>query len=272
MPAAPPLPESVLKPLAEHLGECATGGRIDEVFGSQGIADGSGQSTKWRRLYWAFKELQRRDSAATGVLAFVGEYMAPVRYSKEMATFEEHREGLNRILAFSGIEYGEDGKFRPREAARTLSQADDRVRRIRAKFTGRVLHPEVLKYCRAEMMQDNYFHAVLEATKGLAQRIRDLSGVDGDGALLVDRVFSGDRPALALNSLQTQTERSEQKGLASLLKGCFGAIRNPLAHEPKILWDGEDDTADYLSLVSLLHRKLDECVPTGWVTNSSGNL
>jgi hypothetical protein len=28
------------------------------------------------------------------------------------------------------------------------------------------------------------------------------------------------------------------------------------------MWEGEDDAADYLSLISLLHRKLDDCVPT----------
>jgi uncharacterized protein (TIGR02391 family) len=65
---------------------------------------------------------------------------------------------------------------------------------------------------------------------------------------------------LAINSLQTETERSEHKGFAALLKGCFAAIRNPLAHEPKILWQGEDDAADYLSLISLVHRKLDDAV------------
>lgn len=79
----------------------------------------------------------------------------------------------------------------------------------------------------------------------------------------MDSVFSIDRPILAINSLQTETEKSEHKGFAALLKGCFAAIRNPLAHEPKILWQGEDDAADYLSLISLLHRKLDESVPTG---------
>ena len=94
----------------------------------------------------------------------------------------------------------------------------------------------------------------------MAQRIRDMSGVQGDGAELVDKVFSVRRPLLALNTLQTETEQSEHKGFAALLKGCFGAVRNPLAHEPKILWEGEDDAADYLSLVSLLHRKLDDCV------------
>lgn len=124
------------------------------------------------------------------------------------------------------------------------------------------MHPEVLKYCRTELMQDNYFHAVFEATKGLAQRIRDMSDIQADGATLVDRVFSIEQPILAFNTLRTDTEKSEHKGFAALLKGCFAAVRNPLAHEPKILWDGEDDAADYLSLISLLHRKLDDCVST----------
>lgn len=112
-------------------------------------------------------------------------------------------------------------------------------------------------------MQDNYFHAVFEAAKGLAQRIRDLSGVQLDGVALVDRVFAIERPMLAINSLQTETEKSEHKGFALLLKGCFAAVRNPLAHEPKLLWQGEEDAADYFSLISLLHRKLDDCVRTG---------
>jgi len=89
-----------------------------------------------------------------------------------------------------------------------------------------------------------------------------MSGIQADGAALVDLVFSIERPILAFNTLQTDTEKSEHKGFAALLKGCFAAVRNPLAHEPKIFWEGEDDAADYLSLISLLHRKLDDCVPT----------
>lgn len=161
------------------------------------------------------------------------------------------------------MEYGKDGKFRRCETARTLDEAEARVRTIQSKFQGRRIHPEVLKYCRVELMQDNYFHAVFEAVKGLAQRIRDLSAVQLDGAALVDRVFAIERPILAINLLQTETEKSEHKGFALLLKGCFAAVRNPLAHEPKLLWQGEDDAADYFSLISLLHRKLDDCVKTG---------
>jgi uncharacterized protein (TIGR02391 family) len=117
-----------------------------------------------------------------------------------------------------------------------------------------------MKFCKVELLQSNYFHAVFEATKGLAQRIRDLTELKGDGAALVDEAFALKTPLLAFNSLQTETERSEQVGFAMLLKGCFAAIRNPRAHEPKVLWKDENDAADYFTLISLLHRKLDEAV------------
>ena len=67
---------------------------------------------------------------------------------------------------------------------------------------------------------------------------------------------------LAFKALQTDTEKSEHKSFAALLKGCFLAARNPRAHEPRILYRSEDDVADYLSLISMLHRKLDVCVLT----------
>ncbi len=201
--------------------------------------------------------------SANGVLDFIQAFLVPARFVGRREEFENHREKLNEILSFSGIEFGPDGKFRERTPARTLDEAEKRLRTIQTKFKGRRLHPEVLKYCNTELLQHNFFHAVFEASKGLAQRIRDNSGVDADGAALVDRVFSVERPVLAFNTLQTETERSEHKGFAALLKGCFAAVRNPLAHEPKILWEGEEDAADYLSLISLLHRKLDDCVPTG---------
>jgi uncharacterized protein (TIGR02391 family) len=227
-----------------------------------GLVDNSGESTKWRRLYLIFQELQRNYGCANKVFDFVQAYLLPVRFIGKKDLFEEERTKLNTILAFSGIEYGADGQFRQREAVKTLSEAEKRIITIKNKFQGRRIHPEVLKYCKIELMQDNYFHAVFEATKGLAQRIRDMSGIQADGSVLIDRVFLSEQPLLAFNTLQTDTEISEHKGFAALLKGCFAAARNPLAHEPKILWDGEDDAADYLSLISLLHRKLDDCVPT----------
>ena len=259
----PSFQEGSIESLAKLLGECGSGSDIDRVLAYRGIHDSSGHSTKWRRLNWIFLDVQRRDRCANRILDFIQSLLAPARFVGRNDEFEAHRSELNTVLALSGLEYGADGKFRRRRAATTLAEAERRANAIHAKFQGRRIHPEVLKYCKAELMQDNYLHAVFEASKGLGQRIRDESGVDGDGANLVDKVFSVKEPVLAFNTLQTETEKTEHKGFALLLKGCFVAVRNPLAHEPKIMWDGEDDAVDYFTLISLLHRKLDECVRTG---------
>ena len=253
--------EGQIESLARVLGDSGTGSDITRVLDDRGLDDDSGVSTKWRRLYWVFLNVQKRDGCANRVLDFIKAFMSPTRFVGRSNDFDHHRDELNAILAFSGLEFGPDGEFRRREAARTLEEAEFRLKSIRNKFKGRRLHPEVLKYCTAELMQENYFHAVFEATKGLAQRIRDTAGIEADGAALIDRVFLGKKPVLAMNRLETVAEQSEHKGFAALLKGCFGSVRNPLAHEPKILWEGEDDAADYLSLISLLHRKLDDCFP-----------
>lgn len=262
MSTVPSFPEGQIEALARLLGECSSGTDISRVLRDRGLVDGSGESTKWRRLYWVFLDSQRQHGCANRVIDFIQSFLIPARFVGRSVHFEARRQELNTILAFSGLDYGADGKFRQCQAAQTLDEAEKRVRTIRSKFQGRRIHPEVLRYCRSELLQDNYFHAVFEAAKGLARRIRDASGVDADGAALVDRVFSSEKPVLTINTLRTETERSEHKGFAALLKGCFAAVRNPLAHEPKILWEGEDDAADYLSLISLLHRKLDDCVST----------
>lgn len=263
MALIPQFPEGHVESLAKLLGECGSGSDISRVLRDRGLNDQSAESTKWRRLYWVFLDCQRRYGSANKILDFVQAFLAPARFVNRSDEFETHRQQLNIILAFSGLEYRPEGRFAKCDPAKTLDEAERRVRTIRMKFQGRRIHSEVLKYCRPELMQDNYFHAVFEATKGLAQRIRDMSGVQADGALLIDKVFTIDRPVLAINTLRSETEKSEHKGFALLLKGCFAAIRNPLAHEPKILWQGEDDAADYLSLISLLHRKLDDGVRTG---------
>lgn len=80
---------------------------------------------------------------------------------------------------------------------------------------------------------------------------------------LVDPVFEAGKrghPLLALTSMATDTERSRQSGLANSLRGVFGSLRNPTAHEPKITSTmTEQDAVDELCHMSYLHRRLDEC-------------
>ena len=93
------------------------------------------------------------------------------------------------MLAFEGIKLNNEGKFECCKRARTISDAQDAADRLRHKLAERGVHSDVLKFCRAELVQENYFHAVLEASKSVAQKIRDKSGFTSDGVILVDEAF-----------------------------------------------------------------------------------
>ena len=161
--------------LSRLIGDCATGTEITNILNAKDIKDNSGESTKWKRLYSIFIELQKKDKCANRVLDLVQKILDPARFTNRVNDFTMYRQELNKILALSGLEYGTNGQFRHCEKAQTLDEAEKRVQTIRSKFQGRKIHSEVLKYCQAELMQDNLFHAVFEATKGLAERIRDKS-------------------------------------------------------------------------------------------------
>ena len=166
---------------------------------------------------------------------------------------------------FAGYQLTDDGKLREVNAARTLSEAEQRAGRVRAELQRRGVHPDVLKYCRAELLADNYFHAVLESTKSVADKIREKAGFTSDGAQLVDEAFGLKAgPKLAFNTLRTESETSEHTGLMALMKGVFGMFRNPSAHAPRVTWSmTEQDALDVLTMVSLIHRRLDQAVKTG---------
>lgn len=261
MPARVAMRSETIEALARILGDLATGSQITEYFAKAGVWDTSSQSTKWRRLAWVFEEQQAQDGHAGLALDAVRSLLSPVLFVRNPDKFHAARRDVNLVLRFAGVEYLDTGDFRTVSPAESVEDAAGRSRAIQNKFSGRDIHPEVWKYCTAELMADDYFHAVLEAAKGLSHRIREVSGVDGDGAKLVDQVFLGERPLVRFNPLETESHRSEHRGFAALLKGCFAAIRNPLAHEPRIHWEGEENAADFLSLISLLHRKLDDCTP-----------
>lgn len=236
-----------------------TGTQLGAMLAECGIDD-PGAITKWRRLNAALMARQERDGCANNVVAFIQNAMKPVRYHDAPDRFEQSRHALNTVLAFEGLQLNEQGRFEVVNRSKTLADAARRATNLRERLVARGVHREVLTYCRSELLQDNYFHAVFEATKSVAAKIRDLTGLTGDGAGLVDDAFNfnGRVPHLALNFLQTDSEKSEQKGFVNLLKGLFGMFRNPHAHELRARWPiGEQDALDILSLVSLVHRRLD---------------
>jgi uncharacterized protein (TIGR02391 family) len=77
----------------------------------------------------------------------------------------------------------------------------------------------------------NYSPAVVDAMHYLSNELREKTGVDGDGKSLVGQALGGESPRLRINKLQTETERNEQQGFESILRGMYQAIRNPRSHE-----------------------------------------
>ncbi|MCG8440415.1 MAG: TIGR02391 family protein [Caulobacterales bacterium] len=252
---------SQMEAIARALGDTddgLTNDEISQLFGNARIPD-PGPGTKWKRIYNGFVTVQNQKRNRTNILEFIRGALNPARYVRQQARFETMRRNVNRALAFCGLSVGESGKISKVAAAATISDAKSRAEHLYSDLKDRGVHPDVLEFCREELLQDNYFHAVLEAVKSVSAKIRSKSGLTDDGAALVDRALTGDPPLLAINPLTTESEKSEQRGFANLVKGTFGMFRNPTAHEAKIYWRmNEADAVDLMSLVSLVHRRLDE--------------
>jgi uncharacterized protein (TIGR02391 family) len=199
-------------------------------------------------------------------MKFIQSALAPGRFIQRPADFDAFRARVNEVLAFRGWHLYPSGKFGPVRIAVTIDEAKKRAGRLRSELARRRVHHDVLAFCRAELLQENDFHAVLEATKSVAEKLRSKTALTGDGGELAMKALSlGQRgmPFLAFNSLSTDTEKSEQNGLMNLFVGMFGAFRNVTAHGPKLTWQiDEQDALDLLTLVAMLHRRLDAAVRT----------
>jgi uncharacterized protein (TIGR02391 family) len=256
--------EIQLKDIAKILAQTVTKNDLTAIFRDCSLYEAetaSNGAPKWRRIVATLANRQAMDRCGNNVGAFIQACLNPCRFTGRPAEYTEIRQRLNELISFCGICLGEDGKLVLGTQARTLSDAAMRAGRLRKALQDRRVHADVLVFCREELLHDNYFHAVFEATKSLAEKIRVHSGLTIDGAALVEAAFSIEKPILAINSLESQTEQSEQKGLAMLLKGIFGTFRNVTAHAPKVSWSvDEQDALDLLTMASYLHRRLDRAV------------
>ncbi|YCI06606.1 TIGR02391 family protein (plasmid) [Ensifer sp. D2-11] len=183
--------QSQLQAIADALRDTEhglTGSEIAHLLATVKIIDTTPQMTKRHRLYNAFANEQNNRQMRPHIMAFIRKAMKPERFAREPERFEPMRLNLNRALAFAGLAVEASGALASVEAAETLSQATRRARELKSDLTSRGVHPDVLRFCREELLADNYFHAVLEAVKSVAEKIRQRTGLVDDGAVLVDRV------------------------------------------------------------------------------------
>jgi uncharacterized protein (TIGR02391 family) len=257
----PAFSASTIEQICKVLADAVTGPQIPNLIAALKVSESPGdeQNTKWKRLFNAVAERQNRQRDGRPLLRLISEVMAPVRFGSQ-ADLDATRALINERLLLSGYQVREDGKVGQTRRAATLGEAQQRADDLRAELSRRSVHPDVLHFCRAELLQQNYFHAVLEASKSVADKLRTLSGVAGDGTRLVESACSlGSGPRIAFNSLASEWERSEQTGIATLMKGLFSTFRNPAAHAPRVQWaTSRTDALDMLTLASMLHRRLDD--------------
>jgi uncharacterized protein (TIGR02391 family) len=253
--------QSHLQAIADALGDTAdglTGSEITHLLRTCRMPDPSPEIAKRHRLYNAFVHTQNAKQDRVPILAFVRYAMKPAQYVRQPARYEPMRSNLNRALAFAGLAVEASGRLISVDAAQTLPEAQRRASELREDLELRSVHPDVLKFCREELLAENYFHAILEATKGAADKLRQRTGSTDDGATLIDRSLAGELPLLAINSLSNESERSEQRGFANLVKGLFGMFRNPTAHAPKISWAvNKEDAEEVFTVLSLVHKRID---------------
>jgi uncharacterized protein (TIGR02391 family) len=257
--------DSHLREIAKILAEAVTHAELSSLFEQCSIVE-QGGTPRWERILMALSSRQTQDRCGNNVAAFIQAALDPARFTRRKEVHAGLCQQVSEVLSFSGLQIDDAGQIRPIRPASTLSEAEQRVSQLRSKLRDRNVHPDVLKFCNAELLEHDYFHAVFEATKSVADKIRDKSGLSSDGSKLVDEAFGFGKsqyPPLAFNSLQTDTEHSEHVGYMNLLKGLFGVFRNVTAHIPRIKWSiNEQDALDMLTLASLLHRRLDEVVQT----------
>ena len=238
-----------------------TGSQIGYLLQDCRVEDVTPNMTKWKRLFNAFIEFQNKHHVGNHVVIFIKRSMNPASYTERQTDFKVRQDRLNVVLAFCGMRVSDDGQVCRVSHATTLDEATRRANRLRSSLTQRDVHKDVLEFCNAELLQKNYFHAVFEAMKSITAKLRRMTGTSKDGADLVHHSFGMKfgSPALAISALDTDTLRGEQRGFVSLLKGLYGTIRNPLAHDPKVEWEvNEQDALDILTMISLVHRKIDK--------------
>ena len=252
--------EAICRTIAETNGGI-TGTEIGNLLNQCKIKDVDPSITKWKRLFNAFVEWQNKNQCSNHILTFIQSALEPVKYIGREEIFQFRRHEINKRLAFIGVELNERGKFQQVDKATTISEAQQRASHFKYKLEVRNVHPVIFEYCKPELLNENYFHSVFEAVKSVAERLRNKTGLYADGNALVDTAFATSNPLIRINLMKTETDRSEHLGLMNSIKGLFGAIRNPTAHEPKIKFIIEEDEAlDLMVLISYILKRLDKAL------------
>lgn len=260
----PQLTQNQIEQIARILGDTEngfSGSELGRLFAQTQISDHNQGATKWIRLYDNLHEEISRRGSTDIVFKLIRCCMEPASGLKDCGRYVWMRAELNKVLMLVGIEIKDNGQLNEVSKATSIDEVRLRTKELCNKLSFYRVHPNVLKCCTEEALAKDYFHAVHEAAKSLCDRVRELSGLDKDGAELIQIAFSIRDPYVAYTRLDTESGRNQQNGLKEMLCGVIHMVRNVTAHELRIRWDiKENDAIDILIQISYLHKLLDNCV------------
>jgi uncharacterized protein (TIGR02391 family) len=108
------------------------------------------------------------------------------------------------------------------------------------------------------LFEDGYYsEAIFRAFTAVSGFVKEESGSQLDGKLLMSSVFNEDKPIIKINALRNASDRDEQEGFKFLFMGAQIGIRNPNAHG-NIVQTDPYRTLEYLSLASLLMKRIQD--------------
>lgn len=256
------LPELTHTNIDKYLVECSIQD-ISTKSRSVGLGYITGDS-KSKRIYKCFINEVHKTNNDLKIVSFIERALDPSRFA-DSKRYDDVLNDINSVLLFMGCEINKSGKVKIVKKATTIDEVQERINALENEAKKRNVHSEVLKYCKREYLDKDYFHAQFEASKGLFQRIRDLTNQNVDGTKLINGVFSTDEPMLILPNLKLteRTDKDEFLGYKHLFEYVVNAIRNPEGHTPRILASEElGECLDNFVIISRCHRFLDNCSTT----------
>lgn len=250
-----------LHEICKVLGEATTHAEISHMLATLNLVYPLTDETRWARIYNAIVKNQDKIQPKTALIQIIEWIMSPSLYVDKQDDFIKTVDNLNKRLSFIGLKLLPTGKvINSDHIATTLEEANQTVSQLKSDLHKFKIHPQILAFCRPEIVSQNLFHLIFEASKCLLDNLRSISGLQYDGNTLVNRCFDGKNPLVVMNKLSTENERSEHKGLQSLLNAIVYLYRNPKAHYPKYFSDDTyQSTLAALILISQARYALERC-------------
>jgi uncharacterized protein (TIGR02391 family) len=138
-----------------------------------------------------------------------------------------------------------------------LTDADeDCADAVLRAYEGLDLHREIARVASDLYRNGHYANAIEDAVKALNNLVRLRTGLELDGATLMETAFSPKNPKLRFNDLRDQTDHDEQRGFMMMFSGAVAGLRNPRAH--RLIQDDPERALEFIAYVSLLAKLLDE--------------